>query len=276
MYDNSEVNMHPPSQSTCMYVGDTILNGYSDCRILKQEIRGYYSWGSTYYEESWSYFRQSGDSVFQYADGNFELVFDFNVDVGDTRVVHFDADLCFHLDTMLIQNIDTIRYQGQQLKRFHYKLLLEDQLSEIEGSGWSGAIESQYVERLGFMVDHPTQNTYRCEGTLISEYEPKNFLCYTDNELAVNFPDTCNLFLGVENDININFAEVIFSNQSLQIKNAPNSTLRVYDILGKELLQIVIRSDNETIDANHLPNGILMVVIESKYGRSAKKIAKIY
>ena len=274
MYDNSTTNMHPPIQSTFIYIGDTVLNGYSNSRILKQEVRGLYSWGGTYYSERLSYFRQSGDSIFEYVDDNFEFVFDFGVEIGDTRIVHFDADLCFHLDTMLIQNIDTIEYQGIELRRFHYKLLVEDQRADIEGPGLSGVIESQYVERLGFMVDHPVANTYRCEGDLISEYEPRKFTCYTDNELAVNFPDTCNLFLSVKSDAQKNNAEIVFLNQSLQIQNATNSTLRVFDILGKELLQTPIYSDNQTVGIEHLPNGILIVSVETEKGRVTKKVVK--
>jgi len=273
MYESNGIGS-PPSQATFIYVGDTVLNGYANSRILKQEVRGLYPWGGSYFEELWSYFRQSGDSIFQYVDDTFEFVFDFSVEIGDTRVVYFDADLCFHLDTMLIQNIDTIEYQGLELRRFHYKLLVEDQRSEIEGPGWAGAIESQYVERLGFMVDNPIENTYRCEGNVISEYQPRHFACYTDNELAINFPDTCNLYLGLKDYVEENPFEIILSNQYLQIQNASNATLSVYDILGKELLRTVIRSDNETIHVNHLPNGILMMVLDDGEFRIAKKVVK--
>lgn len=274
MYQNTGIGMALLNQSNTFYAGDTVINGFDNVRILKEEIRGFYDWGDPYYVESKSYFRQSGDSIFQYTDGEFELTFDFGVEIGDTRVVHFDADLCFHLDTMLIQNIDTIQYQGLELRRFHYKLLIEDQRSEIEGPGYSGLSESQYVERLGFMIDHPVANNYRCEGNLISEYDPKTFLCYTDNELAINFPDTCNLFLGIKNEAIKSSAEIIFSDQSLQIQNAHNATLRVYDILGKELLQTRISSDNQTVSIEHLPNGVLVVSVETEEGGISKKIVR--
>jgi hypothetical protein len=66
----------------------------------------------------------------------------------------------------------------------------------------------------------------------------------------------------------------LLNQEQLQIKNAPKSTLHIYEILGKELLQTAIRSVNETIDVSHLPNGILMVVLDDGEFRLAKKIVK--
>ena len=274
MYESVGTGQNPPRQSTYVYVGDTVIDGFSDVRIVKEELRGFNLWGDTYYQEDWSYSRQSGDSVFQFVEGSFELAFDLNVGVGDTRVVYFSADQCYNLDTMLIENVDTINYQGELLRRYHYKLLVEDQLSQIQGPGFAGLSESIYVERIGFMIDHPVLNGFRCEGNLISEYDARNFLCYTDNELAATYPDTCNLFLDAVERENQELEISVIHNQ-LQIQNGQNSTLRIYDILGKELYRTTIHSDNESMDVNLLPNGILMVVVESQESRFTKKVVKL-
>lgn len=275
MYESGGTGQNPPRQSNYIYVGDTVIDGFSDVRILKEELRGYYPWGGTYYQEDWSYLRQSGDSVFQYVEGSFELAFDLGVEAGDTRIVYFSADLCYDMDTMLIESIDTINYQGVALRRYHYKLLVDDQLSQIEGPGFAGVSESTYVERIGFMVDHPVLNGFRCEGNLISEYDARNFLCYTDNEFAATYSDTCNLFLSTALVEVTETGLIIFQNQIL-VQNASSSTLLIYDILGKELFQERIISDNQSFDLSHLPNGILMVVVESGKSRLTEKVVKAY
>jgi hypothetical protein len=273
LYENigSANNFH--SQVHYEYSGDTTISNHSDVRVIKQEWRGELPWGETFFQQDTSYTWQSGDSIFQYVDGNFELAFDLNVDVGDTRVVYFAADLCFNHDTMLIEDIDTMEYQGHQLRRFHYKLLIEDQMSLIEGPGQAGSMQSQYVERLGFITDHPTANGFRCEGNLISEYEPKTFRCYTDNELANNFPDTCQVFLSTIEQQNAQF-EIEVRQGQLIVNDASNSNLKVFNVQGKELFRKSIMSDNYSIDISHLPNGILLAVVEKDSTRVTKKFAK--
>lgn len=182
------------NQSHFIYAGDTIIDG-ADAKILKQEIRVNYPWEQSGYSEFRSYFNQRNDSIFQYVDGNFEFMFDFDVQTGDTRVVYIGGDLCAAYDTMLIETTGLMTYQGQQLRTYDYKILIEDQISQIEGPGNAGARQGQFIERLGFTVNHPVNNFFYCEGNLISEYAPINLVCYTDSELAVNYPDTCNLFL---------------------------------------------------------------------------------
>lgn len=273
MYESVGTGQNPPRQSNYIYVGDTVIDGFSDVRILREELRGYHLWGDTYYQERQSYLRQSGDSIFQYVEGSFELAFDLGVGAGDTRVVYFSADLCYNLDTMLIENIDTINYKGESLRRYHYQLLVDDQLSQIYGTGSAGVSESQYVERIGFMIDHPVLNGFRCEGNLISEYDAKSFVCYTDNQLAATYPDTCNLFLSTTVSEETEIELIMYQDQIL-VQNAFNSTIHIYDLLGKELLHERITSDSQSFDLNHLPNGILLVVVESETGRFTKKVVK--
>lgn len=267
----------PPYEYHYVYTGDTLINGFSDVKILNLETR--IAWDETYTEinESKSFFRQSNDSIFHFLGGEFRLMFDLAVQAADTRVVHIDWE-CAESDTLLIDSLGTMEYQGQQLTTYHFSLLLEDQLdspdTEYEAY-YIGGGKGMYVERLGLMADHPTNLSVNCiNGGIIAEYVPASFVCYTDNELAVNYPDTCNRFVGIEEDGNRDYPEIIFSLGMLQIQNAPNSTLHVYNILGKELYQTSVQSDIETIDINHLQNGILMVVVESEESRIAKKVIK--
>ncbi len=266
----------PPSQSHIVYEGDTLIDGL-DAKVLRTEFR----WGPDElwaYDVSRSFFRRSNDSILQFIDGSFELMFDFDVQAGDTRSVYIGGGLCTMQDTMLIDSIGTMNYQGQELNVYHFNLLIEDQLSLLDGAidgYFTGGGQGMYVERIGLMADHPTNLLVNCvDGNIIVEYVPANFVCYTDNELAVNYPDTCNLFLGLDNEIEEYRAELFCSNQTLNVLNAPNSTLHIYNILGVELLQERINSDNQSFDISNLPSGILMVVVETDTGRLTKKVIK--
>ena len=267
----------PPKQYHFVYMGDTLINGFSDVKILKKETRIAWSPTQTEYHESSSFFRQSNDSILQFVDGEFKLMFDFNVQVGDTRLVNLDWGCSEAQDTMLIDSMGTMNYQGEELTSYYFSLLLDDQLDSLDGVMEAYAIgggNGMYVERIGLMADHPTDLFVGCiDGNTIAEYVPASFVCYSDNELAIHYPDTCNLFLEAPH-LEQTKIELMVNGNRLQVENAPNSTLRVYDILAKELLQEPITSSNETFNVSHLPNGILMVVVETKTGRLAKKVVK--
>ncbi|MBI1287035.1 MAG: T9SS type A sorting domain-containing protein [Flavobacteriales bacterium] len=267
----------PPELYHYLYVGDTLINGFPDVKVLKKERRIAWSPTQTEYHESNSYFRQSNDSILQLVDGEFKFMFDFNVQAGDTRIVNLDFGCSETQDTMLIDSVGTLNYQGEELTSYYFSLLLDDQLDSMDGimeAYYVGGGNGMYVERIGLMADHPTDLFLSCvDGNTFVEYVPASFVCYTDDELAATYPDTCNLFLDAPVQ-EIARAEIISLQDRIQIQNAPNSTLHVYDILGKELFKERINSDNQTIDLNHLPNGILMVVVEIETGRLTKKVVK--
>ncbi len=210
-------------------------------------------------------------------NGEFKFMFDFDVQPGDTRLVHLDWG-CVEQDTMRIDSLGTMNYQGQQLTTYHFTLLIDDQLDSLDGefeAYYLGGGNGMYVERIGLMANHPSNLEVICvEGGVIAEYMPANFVCYTDNELAVNFPDTCNLFLEIEEERPELQPEIIHFGRSFRILNASKSTIIICDILGKQLHHAKIQSIDHTFDINTLPNGILLVVIESENQRITKKLFK--
>ncbi len=265
-----------PHQDHIIYVGDTTVDGHSNVRILKKEIRSVNYWsGEIEYYEDRNYIWQSGDSIFQFANGNFELMFDLGVQVGDTRVIYTGGgETCLPFDTMLIEYIDTMYYLDIPLRRFGYRILLADQMmgGPVPWNVW-GNLQGHYVQKIGFLTDHPTNKFWECIG-YVSEYIPANFMCYTDNELSANFPDTCNLFLRVEDELVQDKPRLKYSQETLQIQNASNSTVIIYNNLGKQLFQTTINSDNQTIDLSGLPNGVLLIVCENSEFRITKKVVR--
>lgn len=265
----------PEYQNHIIYEGDTTIGGYSDIHVLKTERRYNWLWEISQNEYTY-YVRQSNDSVYELIDGQFELMFDYGVQEGDERVVYIGGGgICSEQDTMVIDSIRSFFYQGQSLQACYFHFLVDDQLMLFGGGYYTGGGGGVYVERLGLMTDHPSHIPFDCWSyNTVVEYVPASFICYTDDELAATYPDTCNLFLDVPVQ-EIVRAEIISLQNRIQIQNAPNSTVRIYDILGKQLLQERITSDNQTFDLTNLPNGILMVVIEGSQAPITKKIVKL-
>jgi hypothetical protein len=278
-YDSGNSAVNYEIEDMVTYVGDTVIPPFQNVRILKTDHRYQFTPGGvqivplTY--QIWNtYVAQRADSVFKFADDNWEFIFDFGLESGDTRLVYVEGEGCLDYDTMQVELIDTVQLFGMNLRRTQYEVLIEDQLNQMQYMPW-GTVSGSYVERIGFTFDSPIGGAIHCSKA-IPEYLPINLTCYADDELLNNGGEPCMTVLSIHSQAQQTKAEIIFSNQQLQTQNASKSTLHVYDMLGKELLHTSIRSDNESVDVNHLPNGILMVVVESEYGRSAKKISKTY
>jgi hypothetical protein len=278
VYYQLNVTQTHQSETKVTYVGDTIISPYQSVKILKEHL-----WQNSpqmsfpiYTSYSTSYFAQENDSVMELIEDVWELVFDYGAEAGDTRVVYIDGGECSSHDTMRIESIDTISFQGMELRRYNYQFLIDDQLLDLgpEAYPWNST-NGSYLEKVGFRQHSPLGEGVNCMVAPHTEYLPLWLTCYTDDEILENGGQPCSLELSVASALGVGEAKVFVQNNHLQIKNAPNSTLRVYDILGKELLKAAVLSDNETFDIGPLPNGVLVAVVESQQGAAAKKLINI-
>ncbi len=279
------VYYNPPSgtsremEDVVTYVGDTVIAPQQEVKILKTHRRIQFSPPGSQtipivHEVSNTYVAQSSDSIFELVDGNWEFLFDFDVEIGESNLVFISGDACMAHDTMRIESIDTIQLFGINLIRSSYEILIEDQIYQTPFSTW-GTLEGNYLERIGFPYDSPTGGGKVYCSLAQAETFPVELTCYTDDELLGNGGQPCFTVLSTSSELNQRKTEIRLLNQEqLQIQNASNSTLRVYDILGKELFQTALRSDNETIEASHLPNGILIVSVETEARRVTQKVVK--
>ena len=268
------------------YVSDTIIGGRA-AKILRVETRSRINWpGNEYpypinYGEGFEYVHQRNDSVFKWVDENWELVFDFNVNHNDTSFVFLDnwGGCPSGSDTLITDSVYITQFQGTglSLRRYDYHMLISDRWSasygEIPSSESDDRIGSSYLERVGFVVASPVFQPVNCAAFAL-EYLPLSLICYTDNEILLNGGSPCELIMSVDDTKEQHAFNLILRGNHIQVANAPNSTLHIYDILGKELLQAPITSDNQSFDLNGLPNGILMVVVETETGRFTKKVIK--
>lgn len=253
---------------------DTLIQGV-EAHVLQKEFRRINFEGNLFGPYlSEDYVGQAGDSILYFENGNWEVVMNFGVSQGDTVVLYFGESGefdCLATDTMLIDSVYTTSYGGLQLKTVDYRVQIQDQLGEWFNPEWIPT--GTYMERIGFLTDHPVVQPIGCQIGVL-EHVAIPLECYTDTDIQNNGGEACDLVLSNEFGFNLESVKMTFSQDHIQIKNTPNSTLRIYDILGKQLYQASVNSDNQSFDISHLPNGILLVVIANEEFRLTKKVFK--
>lgn len=179
---------------------------------------------------------------------------------------------------MLIELVDTMEFQGEELRRFNYRLLIDDQLgldsvTNDHVYAWTPSSGS-YLEKVGNRFQSPIGENTICIAGPHTQHFPLLLTCYSDDQMLENGSSPCSLYLSTEALRNPANTKIYLYNQGLRVENTPNSTLHIYDIHGKQLLQEHISSDNQSFDVRYLPNGILMVVVETETDRLTKKVVK--
>ncbi len=268
------------------YVGDTAVYGQSTVHVLK--VHSYfdpYDFAPDYYQ--WfEYVYIQNDSVFQWSDSflwpsepEWQFMYDYNVVQGDIRIVYVADELknegMYEMDTMRIDSVYfTSNYQTSWnggelvLKAVDYTLLISDQ---NQGELEPHCLQGTYFERIGKNIRH-AQSIFSCDQWPVPYYPP-NLRCYSDDDHSLN----CSRpnWVSVESDYDLaQKASATIFDDRLLIKNAEGCEVIVYGILGKELYQTSVNSDNQTIDLSGLPNGVLLIVCENSEFRITKKVVR--
>lgn len=272
-YHPTYVGVNYETQNRYEYTGDTLIDGVFTKKI-KQERRTIFPFPPyIQFGEELFFVGQSADSVFLRVDNDWELIFDYEVAQGDTRVVYIGnwAD-CEITDTMLIDSVYLYDFQGLSLKRIDYTMLIEDQTEVpwMPEGGW----HANYTERIGFFLDGPFLQPLGCQVENI-ELLYAGLNCYTDTELINSGADACDVILSTPTSIQETPSNIFYSEGMLTVQNEAYSTVRVYNILGKEFLQTQITSGDQSFNIDHLPNGILLAVCTSETKRTTTRIIKI-
>ena len=257
---------YPETEEITTFSGDTVIAGI-DAKKLVTERRtiDHFNGGNQSTTSSQKFIAVANDSILLLVNNQWELIFSFGASVGDSIAV-FVGELvgsgCDGHGMMVIESISDSVFNGVSLQAFSYRM--------FAGADQEGVV-GHYFGRIGFTSDGPVTHPLYCDYPG-SYFQPK-FYCYSDNEILVSPSNGCGQILSIDFDLPQR-AEIQLQNQIVKVNHTSNSILRVYDILGKELLQESITSDSQSFNLNHLPNGILMVVVESETGRFTKKLVK--
>ena len=259
---------YPETEEITTVSGDTVIDGLGSKRLTtERRTVDHYNGGLQSSSAEERFVAIQNDSILMYQNDQWNLVFNTGAEPGDSLIVfldEYDDSGCVRNDTIVITEVGDTIIEGQQLLNFKFNLLVSD---------WFGAGDAgQFIERIGFTQLSPVDNPFFCYSP-IAGYWPPQFYCYSDDEMTISPSSGCGRILSVEYEQSAD-QNILWSHNQLRIKNAPNSTLRIYDILGKQLLREPVTSDNRSFDVGHLPNGILMVVVETETGWFTKKLVK--
>lgn len=97
---------------------DTVIDG----KKVKVLVREHHTSKDEIFFADNFYVYQTGDSVFYYLDGDFRLVYDFGLNVGDTMQIYASHNFCgdgSNYGYVIIDSITEVNVNGVKLKKFH-------------------------------------------------------------------------------------------------------------------------------------------------------------
>lgn len=282
-YDEGNQAVNYEVENYVQYAGDTVIGVFDDVKILRTDK--WYQFNPQIpvvlltHEVSYSYVHQRNDSVVKWINGDWRLMFDFNAQQGDSVLVFVDGwEGCNEVDTMVIDSVYMSTVLGIQVKRYDYRMLILEHWEDFGFGGeipapYTDGVRGSYYEKLGFHTGLPVHQPANCEVFNI-EYMAVALVCYTDDELIDDGAEPCGLVLTTPSEMERTHVAMSYTSDHLFLQGKQNSTVHIFDVLGKELFKAQVTSDFQSFAFGHLPNGILMIVVESETGRFAEKFFK--
>ena len=215
--------------------------------------------------------RSDSNRVYFFESGQFKLLYDFNLVVGDTLVYsvpynwkNYDLACSFSPDTSkkaqaIIDSVVFITISGQSLKSFYTSPV---PLTNINYFSWS---LGQIIERIGgSSLGIIGQSSAQCLSGYLG-----HFRCYSDS--LINYhpvPENCDFITGIEtinnrNNLNIypNPTSTYFTIKGL---NEPYD-LTIFNSVGQLLYEAKnVFESTKKVDVENLKEGILLIQIKSE------------
>jgi len=250
------------------YTGDTMVNGRS-CKILQKE-RHWFDWlDSTYHTDhfGFEYTYLENNVVYNYRNGQFYTLYDFNANAGDSWIVAGwnnsapDSTGVVDVDSTGITNINS----------FSLKVV---NLSPALNSCW--ALNGRAIERIGSMgYMFPEPNC------VVDLYEGGPLRCYYDSTFGLYEPGSapaCDYIVGMDNLSMDNRDISIYpnpANSMITIEyNRPVQgwmSIEISDLFGKKMKNIETGKAKLTIDVKDLLNGVYFISIRDKSGMICRR-----
>ncbi|MCB0380703.1 MAG: T9SS type A sorting domain-containing protein [Flavobacteriales bacterium] len=191
------------------------------------------------------------------------LLYDFNISIGDT-VVYETLDSL----KMIITSIDSIIIQSDFRKRYNYNLI----------SNWSSSCNPfgtglNYVEGIGDINSG-------LFSLFMFYFENAEYInCFEDNEVTFSNNGGC-----VTNSLNENVQKnklKIYPNPSsdkffIELENPTPTSIRLFDINGKEIYSTTINQVTSTIDVSSFKRGLYLVKLIDEKGTTKSQLISIY
>ncbi len=260
-YTQWTLNPELTSFKTIESISDTTINEIQ-CRKMIEVERVYDTIGTTYH-----YMYSENDSVFFFADNDFQLLYDFGAIAGDTIILEYFSTHDGSPLKMIIDSTGSIIINNDERKIQHITC----------GDGISLEFGNRIIDGIGntgFMFPQGcvTQNgPLRC----FQDSSTGLFLNPFHTTGGWNHQDCDQIFTGIEEVSSNDF--VVYPNpvsKSLFIKNIYKPTeYRIIDLFGKILKKDRIGISGE-IRVDDLLDGIYILELETENQLTIKKIIK--
>jgi hypothetical protein len=265
--------------STVNYTKDTLINGLSMKKFEQKQIYKKRK-NDTLFSRvlNPSYMIQRNDSVFLLSADTLSLAFVYKTQVGATTALNTPPPnfrFLFNLELKSVGDTTALNNSNVRLKKYTYKSSTPTIVFDIYFTN-----PLIILDRIGALNADLTVLSTQGQG---DNYADGYYLiCYQDSEVGLlKFLNReCNSRVSIDEiktilkDFDISnqnkFITISLQNNDEFIKNA-----KIYDALGRLVLNIVnVGKNNEiTISKNNLPEGLLIISIESNnFQYNAKKI----
>lgn len=271
----------PPWYGSCGYfavevVRDTVVNGLA-ATVLENRNMG------LLIPEAEVILREDGNRVYFFENGQFKLLYDFNLNAGDTmefsiphNSIYYDFSCGGGADTsitarVLVASTTLTQIDGQQLKTMHTSPIYQD---DVDDFSW---VLGSVTERIGSSSGLFGFSTTQCLGGFSGHLR-----CYSDSLISLTaITEACDFVTG-QGELTPSKAISVFPNpaQSVIRVESPNEEVvayRVSAINGQTLLDNKVRpSSIIQIDLDCLPQGLYLLETQGMNGAIAReKVIKL-
>lgn len=284
--------LQPPYKGyqTVEVIGDTLINDKA-CKILaSQQIYvsyiPFHNQDTFYSEPVYDFLYESGDSVFYLFENQFQLIYNFNLESGDTLRIPKAEEWCQEDVVMIIDSVKTIfigeeerKVQYVTLPRSEINLITHQKIQIIEGLGivegrfiYENGNETEYNLH-GHLIPYVTYSCYYDTGSYAFlcfesdrfDYQPFDLDCY-------HLPMIVSTEEIVQSGINLVPNPVVDELKIVVERSNFIEKIEIFSLDGKLLMQITPPST--IINLRALAKGIYIINVQTREKNYIQKIVK--
>lgn len=171
----------------------------------------------------------------------------------------YTLDGCENMNVVVKDNDNVFIYSNQGVK--HLKVS-------------TGETTDLMVTYPGYEGEYPVTNV--SDGFFEKETGRLFLSCRNGGKMYEIKPDSTNSVDGI-NDISSEvklYPNPAVNNIYLQLPNSLVNSVKIYNVIGSQVMDFVISNDTENLDISSLPTGMYMLKVETSDGRGVKKFIK--
>jgi hypothetical protein len=216
---------------------------------------------------------QSNDSVYRWDGSQFQLLFDFGAQVGDSWVISIDPSpfeaSC--TDSSIVEVMDT---GLENINGIDYRYIT---LQSSMEAAWS--LNGTFNERFGGSYVFPRPGDNPC-ALLIAELDIISFKCFEDDSMSLYNPsgEDCEYLLthlgGAESEIDQFIIAPNPTSKTVEISGGTVSMIEVYKLNGEQVFSMTNIDNTVVIDLESFEAGVYILRLTTNDGVVTKRIIK--